>query len=109
MNDYFRHWTRRLIYTSAVKFHADEAGAFWLIDAIASHLPNPMLRREEFMVWKLDVHPDRSARLWVTDGNSDTPIVQQAIEFTDYPESHAEFYVVRTPGEPDVLMLPCDY
>ena len=88
---------------------ADEAGAFWLIDAITSHLGNPKLAREEFQVWKLDVSKDRSARLWVTDGNSDTPILQQDIEYSDFPEPHAEFYVVRTPGEPDVLMLPCEY
>lgn len=106
MSDFFRHWTRRLIYTAGVKFLADEAGAFWLIDAIASHLPS--IKGEEFMVWRLDVREDRTATLTADDGNGNILTVQQ-VPFTDYPESHAEFYVVRTPGEPDVLMLPCEY
>jgi len=98
-----------MIYTAGVKFLADEAKAYWLLDAIASHLPNPKLNREEFQVWHLRVEANRSARLWATDGNTDTPLVQQDIEYTDYPEGMCEMYLIRTPGEPDVLMLPVEY
>ncbi len=108
MSDYTRHWTRRLIYTAGVKFLADEAGAHWLVDACASWLPHKKLRGEGFIVFKLDVHPNKSATLTADDGNGNILVTQQ-IEFTDYPESHAELYVVRTPGQPDVLMLPCEY
>lgn len=105
----YRHWSRRVIYTSGIKFLCDEAGAYWLVDAIASHLGNPKIAREEFQVWKLKVESDRSARLWVTDGNSDRAILEQSLEFSDFPEPYAEFFLCRTPGEPDVLMLPCEY
>lgn len=108
MEDHFRHWTRRLIYTSGVKFLCDEAGAHWLVDAIASYQGQPEVKAEEFQVWRLRV-ADTSATLTMTDGNTDKPIVTQAIGHTDFAEPEAEFYVVLSPGQPAVLMLPCEY
>lgn len=44
----YKHWLG-IKYTDGVKYLANEAGAYWLIDAIASHqtrtlLSNPRLR-----------------------------------------------------------------
>jgi hypothetical protein len=54
--EYYRHWTRRLVYTDGVKYVAERGSAFWLIDAIASHQPkavrNPRLA--EFQLWELE-------------------------------------------------------
>ncbi|CAA9302355.1 hypothetical protein AVDCRST_MAG94-444 [uncultured Leptolyngbya sp.] len=36
---FYRYWTGRLIYTEGVKYLADTAHCYWLIDAIASHQP----------------------------------------------------------------------
>src|ERR1039458_7739091 len=34
--EYHRHWMRRITFTDGVKFLAEQAGAYWLIDLIAS-------------------------------------------------------------------------
>jgi len=105
MDDMFLHWSKKLLYTPGVRFVAEEAKAYWPIDAIASHQGATKLRREEFQVWRLVVAEDRSAVLWAEDGN-DNKLVEQIIPYSDFPESEAVFYLVKTPGERDTLMLP---
>ncbi|HYH63535.1 MAG TPA: hypothetical protein VD866_02450 [Urbifossiella sp.] len=105
----YSHWLKQFVVTAGVQWMADQAGAHWLVDAIASHQPNPKARAEEFQVWTLKVNPDRSALLTMTDGNTDMPIIQQRIEWTDYPEPTAELYLVQTPGHLGTLMLPVEY
>lgn len=34
---WYKHWLGGLLYTDGVKYVADQAGAYWLIDAIASY------------------------------------------------------------------------
>lgn len=100
------------MYTAGVKWMCDRAGAYWLVDLIASHQHDPLARAEEFQVWHLKVSQDRSAMAWMTDGNDETPIIAQKIEWTDYAdhgESECELYLVRSPGQPAVLMQPCEY
>lgn len=36
-----------------VKYMADEAGAYWLLDIIASYQTDAKIRREPFQVWEL--------------------------------------------------------
>jgi hypothetical protein len=103
-----RHWLD-LLYTDGIQFLAELAGAFWLIDAVASHRPTQ--RRHiaryggrDFAVWRLrrpegselrtmqadvfiETPPESSALLecW-----SDTPdrselICRQYIPYTDFP------------------------
>ena len=45
---YYPHWTKKLVYTDGVKFVADVAEAFWLIDLVASYQP----LKVAFQVWK---------------------------------------------------------
>jgi hypothetical protein len=53
---YYKHWLG-LCYTDGIKYLAENAQCFWLIDAIASHQPtaqkNPRLK--EFQLWFLHV------------------------------------------------------
>ena len=111
--EHYWHWTRRMTYTVGVKHIAEQAGAYWLIDAVASHLTNPAAKREEFQHWILTVNPDKSAVLSMNDGNDETkPLIVQHIEFTDYPEARCEFYVVLSPGGSGTVPLmlqPCEY
>lgn len=102
--DQFRHWTGRLVYTTGVKYLADRAGAHWLIDAVASHQVNPLARREPFQVWVLAKQPGGGAVLEMNDGNSEAAIVQQQIEYTDFPLKRVELYFTDR-----VLMLPGEY
>ena len=110
MDELFWHWTHRLVFTAGVKHIADTAGAYWLIDAVASYQADRRVQGEEFQTWTLKVNPDKSATLTMTDGNDGPPRITQHIEFTDYAdsgESECELYVVGP--APLTLMLPCEY
>ena len=56
---YFRYLCG-LKLTDGVKYLADEAGAYWLLDIIASYQTNPKTRREHFQVWELTLSPDNA-------------------------------------------------
>jgi len=114
----FRHWTGRLLYTEGVRELAELAGAYWLIDAVASHLYGPVEpEREPFQVWTLAPHPaDFGARLECRADSPPAPILRyQEIAFTDFPLRDAEgapapfkLYLEAGSGLP-VLMLPGEH
>lgn len=115
-NNYFKNMLG-LRYTDGIKFLADNAECYWLIDAIASYqktaLNNPNLA--EFQLWILVVgnnhefikpNPENDAVLtcWEdTPGCCDKPAIAQQIPFTDFPLPSIELYV-----EGGVLMLPSE-
>lgn len=114
--NYHRATLRRdFLHTEGVEFLANEAGAFWLIDAIASHQAAPRVRAEEFQVWNLTLTPTRArpnqALLTCDDGNGNV-LARQRIAFTDFPLSTIKLYVEmgsidgRTPAQ--ILLLPSE-
>lgn len=103
--NYYRHWLRRFIFTDGVKYLADR-GAYWLLDAIASHqtrqlLLDPMLQEIQF--WELQVNPDSSAVLRCLRDTNDVALTQE-IGFTDFPLDSIKLYLTE-----GVLMLPSEY
>lgn len=96
---HYRHWLGRLVFTDGVKYVADQGGAYWLIDAIASYR-----RREPFQVWALTVNADKTARLTMREDTGERAMVVQKIKYTDFPLAQIKFYVVD-----GVLMLPSEY
>jgi hypothetical protein len=102
-DNYFKHWLG-ILYTDGVKYVAEEAKAYWLIDAIASHYPKT--RHEEFQHWTFKKNPSKISQGWTlecTDGNSNT-IAKQKISFSDFPIEEISFYLCGK-----VLMLPSEY
>ena len=100
---------RSVLMTEGVIFLADAAGAHWLTDAIASYVHDPRSRREPFQVWQLSVDPQtRGGRLVMTDGNTDTSIIEQALDYTDFPLEEITLWLVAD-GRHRVLMLPSEY
>lgn len=95
-SEYFPHWTRKLVFTEGVKYLADKAGAYWLIDAIASYQADPriaknqMLRRMQF--WKLEVQGDKAV-LTVVEDSGRKPVISQNIDYTDFPLKSVEIWV----------------
>lgn len=84
----YEHWTQRLLYTEGVKHMADAAGAYWLVDAIASHRRNPATNpaRAPFQLWTLSPTADgRGATLTMREDSGGEILVCQLIEFTDFP------------------------
>jgi hypothetical protein len=101
--DRYRHWRRKLIFTPGIKHLADRAGAFWLVDLVASWQLNGKVAAEQFQVWTLAVRSDQTATATATDGNR-AEIARQEIPFTDFPL--AEITVWFDGG---TLMLPSEY
>lgn len=103
--DRWKHWTGRIMYTEGVKFLAERAGAFWLIDLVASH-QTAQLRKEEFQVWTLRVDRSKAPMAVATcRADTDEPVlVRQEIDHTDFPLPSIRLWLVG-----DVLMLPSEY
>jgi hypothetical protein len=101
---YYRHWLGTL-YTDGVQFLAENAGAYWLLDAISSHQPRAMKdeRLREFQLWRLDLHQDHSADL-ICLRDTDDEAFRQHIEYTDFPQLDCRLYV-----RDNVILLPSEY
>jgi acyl transferase domain-containing protein len=100
---------RSLLMTEGVAFLADQAGAHWLTDTIASYQHEPVARAEPFQAWSLVVDAaTRSAVLTMTDGNSSTPIIRQQIDWTDFLLAEIALWAIAE-GDHRVIMLPSEY
>lgn len=93
------------VLTDGTKYLAEEAGAFWLMDAIASYLPQ-FTGKQDFVVAKL-VRTDSKAQLTLDDGNGRV-LDQQHIPYTDFPLTNIQLYACWG-GEFWVLMLCSEY
>lgn len=94
-----------LRYTDGIKALADLAGAYWLIDAVASWQFEPAILAEGFQLWRLDVANDKAVLQAMTDCEPDGRLlVQQKIEYTDFPSGRFECYVVN-----GIMMLKGEY
>lgn len=98
----------RLVCTDGAKYLAEEASAYWLLDAIASHQNAPALKDsaqlQEFQVWLLIVNADKYCRLTCAEDSDGEPVVVQNIEFTDFPLKEIKLYVCD-----NVVLLPSEY
>lgn len=116
--NYYLHWLKRFVYTDGVKYLADEGGAHWLLDAIASHQSRQLLsdhQLKEIQFWELQVGSDKSAVLRCLR-DIDNVALTQEIGFTDFPLDLIKLYLVRgCIGDSSslaitrVLMLPSEY
>jgi hypothetical protein len=77
--------SRSVTYTDGVKYVADTAGAYWLVDiiAIAQRL-DEAVRKERFQLWKLEARENESWTVTCEDGNR-KQIYRQDMEWTDFP------------------------
>ena len=107
---FIRHGlARSVLMTEGVVFLAEQAGAHWLTDAIASYLHDARARQEDFQVWHLVVDAStRRATLTMTDGNTNKSIITQEIEYTDFPLDEITLWLISD-GPHRVLMLPSEY
>ena len=103
--NWYRHGINRaVLFTDGAKFLADQGGAYWLLDIIAiAQQHDARVSGEEFQVWNLKVHSDRSATVYCDDGN-DNPVYTQEISFTDFPLDEVKLYFAN-----NVIHLPSEY
>lgn len=100
--NWYKHWFGRGLYTNGVKYLADAAGAYWLIDAIMSWQILEEVWVQPFQTWTLKVE-DKSGVLSCDDGDGNIIKVQE-IDHTDFPMSEIKLWFVD-----GVLMLPSEY
>ena len=91
------------IMTEGIKYLADEANAYWLLDAILSHQTNTLVRKEEFQVWSLKKDIGEKWILSCEDGNKHEIVIQR-IPYSDFPID--EITIWFTNG---TLLLPSEY
>ncbi len=102
---YYRHAiNHKVLFTDGVKYLADTAGAYWLLDEIALIQPyDRHVANEEFQVWTLTVHADDSASLTCDDGNGNI-VFSKGIGFTDFPLDEIKLWFSN-----DVIYLPSEH
>ena len=106
--NWYRHWTNLLSYTDGVKTLAESAGAFWLIDAIASWQFKPKVDQCDFQVWTLTVKDDQTAALQMQEDTGLQPVVTQQLVYTDFPVGVFKLWVEGS-GQERVLLLPSEH
>jgi hypothetical protein len=101
----YRHGiNRNVLYTDGAQHVAEHGGAYWLPDEIATiQSSDKAVADEEFQVWKLTVHPDRSATLTCDDGNGNI-VFTKKIEYLDFPLDEITLYFAN-----NVIHLPSEY
>jgi hypothetical protein len=96
-----------LLYTEGVRFLAENAECYWLIDVIDSHQPDLRKSTElaDFQVWELVVNPDdRTSVVTCRADSGRSPAVTQRIPWSDFPLPSITLWV-----EGGVLLLPSEH
>jgi hypothetical protein len=93
-----------LNYTDGVAFLAENAGAYWLLDLIASYQKRCRKDRSlrDFQIWKLVKTGKKADVICLRD--SDDEAFRQHIPFTDFPLDEVTLYL-----ENEVLLLPGEH
>ena len=110
--DFHQTMFRNFLHTDGVKFLADQAGAYWLIDLIGSHQPAIFKRKPraaaEFQVWKLNkTEGGAMIRAHGEDGyGNKIQIASQRLDYTDFPLKEITLWVeLGSIGHGPVLIL----
>ena len=92
------------VLTDGAKYIAEFCGAYWLMDAIASH--RARYAHETFLAVTLK-RVRSNWVLYITDGDENT-LARQFIEFSDFPLDEIKLFIV-TQEDLWVIMLPSEY
>jgi hypothetical protein len=96
---WYRHaMVRDVLYTDGVKYVAETAGAYWLIDEITF-----AQRFDKLLAAELNVNPDHTATLICEDGDGGI-VFTKAIEYTDFPLAEITLYFIN-----NTILLPSEY
>lgn len=114
---FYRHpFNRQVVYTEGVRFLAEQAEAFWLIDAIASYFGTPRMRAaiaadgrlEDLQFWSLRVEPNGRACLVCQADSGEPAAIVQNVPFTDFPLARIDVWAGFN-GEFWTLYLPSEH
>ena len=96
-----------VVLTEGAEYLADECGAYWLMDMIASHLPS--LPLEEYWAIAILTVDGGKALFTLADDSPATKVyAMQGIDYTDFPLDEIKLYVSYD-GEFWYVMLCSEY
>ncbi len=92
---------RHMLLTDGVRYFADQAGAWWLLDIVATEVFR-LQAAHPFLSITIDVR-EGEADIRVSDGN-DAMLFTRHIHFTDAPDGLWRFFLTD-----NVVLLPSEY
>jgi hypothetical protein len=122
---YHRLTVGGLVCTDGVRYLAEQAGAYWLLNVIQSYQGQQAVRKAPFQVWRLTVDLEAKTGVVLAYEDSDSAngvplvratgsggwprfvpgyLVRQELEYTDFPLPEVKVWVID-----GVIMLPCEY
>lgn len=90
-------------YTDGVQFFAEAAGAYWLLDIIATEVQAAAKENNERFVCVRAVATNGKARLTADDGDGNV-FWKKGIDMTDLPEGTWPIWLID-----GVMLLPSEY
>lgn len=85
---YYKHSIGDFLYMEGIKYLAENARCYWLLDVIGSYQDLKEVKNVPFQLWELTINEDQSAVVNMKE-DSDTPvIVKQKLPYTDFPLAH---------------------
>jgi len=102
--EFYRHFTNAIVYTEGVKFLAERARVYWLIDLIASMQPRALRDRalREFQLWELCINEGRAVLVCLRD--SEDEAFRLPLRYADSALDYIRLYL-----QDGVLMLPSEH
>jgi hypothetical protein len=98
---YYRSFTG-LLFTDGIKYLADRAGCYWLIDLVGSYQSE--LAHIPFQLWEVEVVEQYAGVVTMREDLDEPALVRQNFPFTDFPIEKFSFYCVS-----NVMMLKSEY
>ena len=98
--------------TEGVKYLAQQAQCYWLLDAIGSYQGELAKHHDErlqcLQFWRLKVNADQSAVLTCVADSGEPPAVTQEIAWTDFPLPEIDIWV-GVEEKTKIALLPSEY
>jgi len=100
----------RMLLTDGVKWLADNAECYWLLDVIGSHQPKALKDKKlrDIQFWTLTVHPDHSATV-ICERDSGDVAIKQEIENTGFPLPEMKLWVEPMGDGQYCIILPSEH
>jgi len=91
-----------ILFTEGVHYLCEKCECYWLTDLIASY--QGTLKDLPFQVWKIVVNEDQTAIVTCRRDSNEEPVVEQHLEFTDFPLPEYELWKIE-----NVILLKSEY
>lgn len=112
---WYRHnIARRMLYTDGVQYFAEKAGAYWLLDIIATEIvPKQNVKRDNYFL-SITVTVDSESKAVIkatTEDEEGKEVVAHTrnVPFTTLFEGEWKFYSIVQDEENVVVLLPSEY